>query len=491
MHSKFLKKTAVKKVLFLCCCCIVFQSTAQLVSYHLQRSYTVSQLDSFFNASGFSLPISPRYNIDVYQVIYKTPYKHLDSLVNVSGIVVFPKGTPCPNSLACYAHGTFTRRDEVPSYNGPERPIGFFFGGIGGVVTAMPDELGLGDCDSSVIIHPYHNAFHSGYASVNIIRAARQLANILNFPLNGEVALTGYSQGGYTTMATAKLIQEKFSSEFNIVALAPMSGAYDLKVTMTNQMLSRDTFATPSYLPYLLLGYHSISPLLQQKFPNPAEMFKPPYDSILPPMYYSKNFTTGQINAFCDYVPRNMIKDSVLDEFVNDMNHPFRTALAENDLLGWAPQKPVKIAYCTKDEQVNYLNAIRADSAWRANGAPNIEIENFGNLSHGDCVQPALTAAALYLLGKFSTCTGIPETPNINFTIYPNPSTGQFRIQKKEGIFDIAVFSITGQKIYSTTLRNDIESIYLENIPAGVYSVELSNNAGQKSYQKLVIVQKE
>src|SRR6188508_175432 len=135
-----------------------------MVSYHLQISYTVAQLDSFLDASGFSLPIAPQYAIDVYQVIYKTPYKHIDSLVNASGIVVVPKDRTCAMAMGCYAHGTFTRRDEVPSYNGPERPISFFFSGVGGVVTVMPDELGLGDSDSTILIHPYINAFHSGHA---------------------------------------------------------------------------------------------------------------------------------------------------------------------------------------------------------------------------------------------------------------------------------------------------------------------------------------
>lgn len=462
-------------------------SNAQLVSYALQVSYTVAQLDSFFAANGLTLPIQPQYGIDVYQVIYKTPYKHIDSLVNVSGIVVFPKNTSCPSGLGCYAHGSFSRRDQVPSYNGPERPIGFFFAGIGGVVTAMPDDLGLGDCDSSVLIHNYINKFHSGYASINIMRAARQLADTLNFSLSGEVALTGYSEGGYTTMATAKLIQENYSNEFNVVALAPMSGPYDLKVTMTDLMLSNDPYATPGYLPFLLLGYHSVYPSLRLSYPTPSDVFKHPYDSIIPPMLYSRNFTLDDVSQFCTQVPRQMIKDSVIADFENDPNHPLRLILAENDLLDWSPQKPVKIAYCTADEQVPYLNAIRADSAWRANGAPDIQIENFGNLNHGGCVQPALTSASFYILGKFSTCTGILETPAISFTVYPNPATGDFKILKEEGVFQISVFNMNGQKIYHNTLMNTIESVSIENIPAGIYSVELSNMNGLRSHRKLVV----
>lgn len=461
--------------------------SAQMVSYTLQESFTKQQLDSFLNTTGFSLPISPQYGVDVYQVIYKSPYKNIDSLVNVSGIVVMPKNTSCPSALACYAHGTFARWNQVPSYEGPERPIGLFFSGLGGVVTAMPDELGLGDSDTSILIHPYINAFHSGHASVNLMRAARQLCDTLSLQLNGQVMLTGYSQGGYTTMATHKLIQENYSNEFNVVASAPMSGPYDLKVTMVDVMLSSTSYAVPSYLPYLLLGYHSVYPSLRAKYPTPSDVFKHPYDSIIPPMFYSRNFSTGDIDQVCDPIPRNMIKDSVLAEFTADLNHPLRLILAENDLLGWAPQADVKIAYCTGDQQVNYLNGVRADSAWNANGAPSVISQNFGNLDHGPCVEPALTSAALFLLGKVADCTGIKEAPQIAFRIYPNPTTGSLRIVKEEGLHLLTITDLNGRLLLTKNLLFETETVDLNSFPSGIYDVQLSNANGNASHKKLVV----
>ncbi|MES2621843.1 MAG: T9SS type A sorting domain-containing protein [Bacteroidota bacterium] len=465
-----------------------YTSSAQLVSYHLQQSFTVFSLDSFLSLSGFSLPIAPQYDIDVYQVIYKTPYKHIDSLVNASGIVVVPKNVACPVALGCYAHGSFAKRLEVPSYEGPERPIGLFFAGIGGVLAAMPDELGLGDSDSSILFHPYINAFHSGYASVNMMRAARQLADTLALQLSGEVLLTGYSQGGYTTMATNKLIQENFSAEFNIVASAPMSGPYDLKKTMVDVMLSTNRFSVPSYLPFLLLGYHSVYPSLQQVYPTPSSIFKSPYDSILPPLFSSKLYSLSYINQFCDSVPRNMIKDSVINDFANDTLHIFRQVLAENDLLGWAPQNPVKIHYCTNDEEVNYLNAVRADTAWRANGAPDIQTVNSGFYTHAQCVEPSITSAALYLLGKITACpNGIQEQEFIAFRLFPNPASSQLKIVKQEGEFDLSVLDMNGRVVYRKALLYDTETLDLSNFNAGFYTVQLSDKAGHTAHKKLVV----
>lgn len=459
---------------------------SQLISYNLQQTFTAAQLDGFLSGTGFSLPVAPQYNIAVYQVLYKTPYKHIDSLVTASGIVVVPTNSTCPSALGCYAHGTFARRTEVPSYDGPERPIGFFFAGIGGVVTAMPDELGMGDSDPSIPIHPYINAFHSGYASVNIMRAARQLADTLGISLSGEVALTGYSQGGYTTMATNKLIQENFANEFNIVASAPMSGPYDLKKTMVDVMLSTAPFSSPSYLPYLLLGHHSVSAQLRQAFPTPSHIFKSPYDTVIPPLFYSKQYSTGQIDQYCDQVPRNMILDSVITAFQNDTLHPFRLVLNENDLMGWAPRNPVKIHYCTADEQVNYLNAVRADSAWRNNGAPDIQIQNFGPFSHGGCVEPAITSAALYILGRLSACTGIQQQTEISFSLVPNPSRGTIRIITEEGEHTLKVYTALGQLIHQQQIAQNTEVINLSKLYPGVYLVEVGN-ATARAVRKLII----
>ncbi len=460
---------------------------AQMVSYTLQESFTKSELDSSLGATGFSLPIPPQYDIEVYQIIYKTPYKHIDSLVNASGIVVFPLNRACPSALGCYAHGTFTKRTQVPSYEGPERPIGLFFAGVGGVVAVMPDELGMGDSDSSIIIHPYINAFHSGYASVNMMRAARQLADTLGIALSGEVALTGYSQGGYTTMATNKLIQENYASEFNIVASAPMSGPYDLNKTMVDVMLSFDTFPAPSYLPYLLLGYYSVYPSLQQLYPSYSDIFKSPYDSILPALFYSKDFTTNQIDNYCDPVPRNMIQDSAINAFENDLNHPLRVILAENDLLGWVPQNPVRIHYCTGDRQVSYLNAIRADSVWNANGAPDVVSENFGNFDHGPCVEPSLLSAAFFMLGKLSVCTGIEEANEISFQMYPNPASGRINIIKEEGAYDFSIFDFNGRLIIQKRLTDIAEQIDISSLSTGFYMVQIKDQSGRASHKKLMV----
>ena len=60
-----------------------------------------------------------------------------------------------------------------------------------------------------------------------MIRAAQEL--ILEPGLNpdvnwnGQLFITGYSEGGYTTLSAQKLIEEEHPYEFNITASAPNS----------------------------------------------------------------------------------------------------------------------------------------------------------------------------------------------------------------------------------------------------------------------------
>lgn len=470
-----------------------FSVKAQLVSYQLQESFNIPDLQAFLDNSGFALPLTPQYEVDVYQIFYKTPYKHIDSLVTTSGIVAIPKNVACPSILTAYGHGTFTKRTQSASFNAAERPITFLFAGFGGIVTVMPDVLGLGEGegDSSIIIHPYINKFHNGHTIINSMRAVRELTEVLDFQLNGEVVLAGFSQGGHTTMSANRLIQEEYSEEFNVRAALPMTGPYDLNKTMVDVMLSNDPFSSPSYLPYLLLGYHSVYESLQTLYPDPSAIFKHPYDSILPPMYYSGDFTTGDIDQFTNPVPRDMIIDSVVQEFedayINGTSHPLLDVLADNDLMNWAPENHVRINYCTEDEQVTFLNAVRADSAWQANGSTNIVSFDHGPFSHAGCVEPSITNSALFLLSITPVnCTSIDELGGFEFKAYPNPTSGIINLETEIESATIKIMDLNGRLVFEKTINSSTKLIDINHLLTGVYFAEIRDERGNSTLRKII-----
>lgn len=75
-----------------------------------------------------------------------------------------------------------------------------------------------------------------------------------------------------------------------------------------------------------------------------------------------------------------------------------------------------------------------------------------------------------------------------NFEVYPNPSDGLVTISIKE--FDqntnLSVFDISGKKVFSGSIQNEITTINLGNLGSGIYILKLTS-ANKSSNKKLII----
>ena len=104
--------------------------------------------------------------------------------------------------ILSYQHGTTSLRYEVPSYQGgQEYKIGVIGAATSSSVVSMPDYLGLGD---HMGVLPYINARTESSASVDLLRACRELKDTVGYSLNDQLFLFGYSQGRHATMALFK-----------------------------------------------------------------------------------------------------------------------------------------------------------------------------------------------------------------------------------------------------------------------------------------------
>ena len=118
-------------------------------------------------------------------------------------------------------HGTVTGRDEVASIwptNTPEGVTGLWMASMG-YYSCLPDYPGFG---VSEILHPYVHAKSLAISIIDMIRAAKQYAEKSGISLAEQLFLTGYSEGGYATLATHKEIENSYSDEFRVTASAPI-----------------------------------------------------------------------------------------------------------------------------------------------------------------------------------------------------------------------------------------------------------------------------
>ena len=67
------------------------------------------------------------------------------------------------------------------------------------------------------------------------------------------------------------------------------------------------------------------------------------------------------------------MQDSVLDNIINNPNHPVNIDLRENDLHNWIPEEPVRMLYCGMDPMVFPENSIMAQDTMNALGAPDVQ----------------------------------------------------------------------------------------------------------------------
>jgi hypothetical protein len=286
--------------------------------------------------------------------------------------------------MFCYHHATTTSNSSVPTGDsGQEVYIGVAFAGTGRVI-AMPDYLGFGV--DSAAVHPYIHAKSQATASVDIMRATRQLCADKQVRLKPEVGLFGYSQGGHATMCTHREIEQHHANEFKVFASAPMSGPYDLSVLQVQTLLSDEPYPQPFYLPYVLISYTTVYGF----YPDEAEYLKPEYVGIFPEMF--RTFArSGEINAKMPSVPKLIIKPEQITAFQEEPRHPLRLALEANDVKNFAPKAPVNAIYCEGDRDIPYQHALNAVAAWRAMGATQVSSASAGaQYEHTPCLLPAM-----------------------------------------------------------------------------------------------------
>jgi hypothetical protein len=83
---------------------------------------------------------------------------------------------------------------------------------------------------------------------------------------------------------------------------------------------------------------------------------------------------------------------------------------------------------------------------------------------------------------------GINDNKNIVFSIYPNPTTGDFYIENNsnEKVL-VTIFNLLGEEIYSYTNNSTLSQVSL-NLEAGTYLIQLKGSqSGNISRQKLIV----
>ena len=174
--------------------------------------------------------VVPRYAVTSYRLEYLTTDAD-GKAVRASGLVSVPQKAPGAKSpVLSYQHGTLFRDAEAPSNNAVASEVAVVLASLGYIVLA-PDYVGFGASKGTP--HPYLLAAPSAAATVDFLTAARTWRGQANVADNGQLFLTGYSEGGYVTMAAHRALQTSGSSHLQQLRMVvPGAGPYNVQATM-------------------------------------------------------------------------------------------------------------------------------------------------------------------------------------------------------------------------------------------------------------------
>lgn len=350
----------------------------KLVSSEIIASYGTADIQIFLALLGVEPDERIIWGVDVVSIVYMTVDARGD-LVRASGAIIVPEGGS-GDRLLCYNHGTVAKKSNVSSVEplaNPEGIIGLVAGSMG-YIALMPDYLGLG---VSIGLHPYLHAKSNSDAIVDFMRAAAEYNGEIDY-MQDKLFLAGYSEGGYVTMALHKEIEESYSDEFEITAVVPMAGPYDLEGTLENT-LRLDDYPRNAYLVYVMLAYNEV-----YGWGKLDNMLRPPYDKTVPVLFDGTK-SYGEID---DELPDNYME--IFDEqFIRGLRSGTETevldAFRENTLLDWTPAAPVYLIHGSSDETVPTFNSVNAYDSFLGRGA-DVRIKTIPGLGHVGAAVPAL-----------------------------------------------------------------------------------------------------
>lgn len=355
----------------------------RLISAEKTAGYTTSQLAFLFAFGG--VPLTPQYNVDVYKLVYETvdPW---GLSTRASAALAVPRQSGKTWPLLSYQHGTITTDMDAPSAGSSREGLLGVVLASSGYVSVLPDLLGFGESPG---LHPYHHAASTATCTVDAMRVARTWCGSNSVPLNNQVFLAGYSQGGHATLAVLRELESRHLGEFSVTACAAMAGAYDLSGVTMEDAFSERPQPNPYYfatLLQMLVEYYGLAPSI-------GDLLVPPYNTTVPPLM-TGDTSGSDINAVLPSVPARALKPEFLAAVRADPDHPLRRALRDNDVIGFVPRAPLRLYHCSGDDDVIPANSVVARDRFVAAGATDVQlIDPQAGADHGDCVQPALLAA--------------------------------------------------------------------------------------------------
>ncbi|MFC2114505.1 T9SS type A sorting domain-containing protein [Bacteroidota bacterium] len=85
--------------------------------------------------------------------------------------------------------------------------------------------------------------------------------------------------------------------------------------------------------------------------------------------------------------------------------------------------------------------------------------------------------------------SGLNDSPDYNFKVWPNPNRGIFSIRTCDECSNVRIYNILGETVYTTNSQNQgkaLQTIDISSSGNGIYFLEVTSN-GRKTLNKLIV----
>lgn len=300
-------------------------------------SFTAEQISTAVSDLGVEIPDEQfKYSVSLYQLNYTTTDGYGKKVI-ASGVVAIPdKGMGLPSPLLSFQHGTIFQDKEAPSNDLVAGAPTAILASLG-YVTVAADYVGYGASKGKP--HPYLLKIPSANAVTDFLKSSSKWLKRKSISLNQQLFLTGYSEGGYVTMAAHQALQAQPISGLNLIASIPAAGPYNISRTLKSlTSLSSDRLQAAEE--------QRLSPVLVD--------------------WLTDQIMDGLIPDNSDVV----FQDTIIRDFLRKGAN----GITQHNVHDWQAKNPVVLFHGRKDATVPYFNATDAITAMTAKGSANVTL---------------------------------------------------------------------------------------------------------------------
>ncbi len=358
---------------------LVANPPAVLASFPAAADFAAALSASSSGRNLLAVAGAPKCGITFHYMEYNTVGGQNEA-TNATGGIMVPTGTDAacsgPRPVLLYSHGTTVEKGfNMASPSTSEAGLVAAMYAAQGWIVVTSNYAGYDA--SRLSYHPYLNGEQQSNDMIDALRAARKAFPKIGASDSGKLFLSGYSQGGYVSMATHKAMQNNYASEFKVTASGNMSGPYSLVKTFQTVFAGGVNAGGTVFTPMILTSWQKAYGNI---YTSPSDVYEAAYatgiETLLPgTLTFNQLFTTGKLptklfasGALVTGDPSldalfaagvgtpNLIKQSWRQSVLGNPAHPAWVAAAKNDLLSWTPTRPVAMCMGAQDPTVFATN---------------------------------------------------------------------------------------------------------------------------------------